>query len=61
MTMAILASIATLSPTSNDPEFLTEWLDACVLAHLEQGIGYEEAKRACLSHVHASSRSEATA
>lgn len=54
--MAILASVAILADDNADPQDLRAWLDACVLAHVEQGVPYDDADRACRSHIEGASR-----
>lgn len=49
--MAILATVATLADDNADPREIGEWLDACVLVHVEQGVPYDEAARVCRSHL----------
>lgn len=49
--MALLATIATLASEHADPREVEQWLDACVLAHVEEGVSYDEAARVCRSHV----------
>lgn len=45
--MTIFGAIATITSLRARERQTEEWIDACVQAHIEQGLHPEEARRAC--------------